>query len=134
MYTLSRNLLLFHGKSKCFTSLICAICLTYLYLWHVVLCLRYQQVIIFFNCRGSDCEPVVGKVTVMWPAGHGFEPWKQALAEILSKAAYNRSLWSDISSDPAYSKSLVHRAAFFCGSDCEPVVILKHQFFKSIIN
>ncbi|KAK4343415.1 hypothetical protein RND71_036509 [Anisodus tanguticus] len=37
--------------------------------------------------------------------------WKQQLAEMQGKAAYNRSLWSGPSPDPAHSGSLVHRAA-----------------------
>ncbi|XP_070055619.1 two pore potassium channel a-like isoform X4 [Nicotiana tomentosiformis] len=44
---------------------------------------------------------------------HGFEPWKQPLAEMQGKTAYNRPLWSSPSLDPAHSGSLVHRAALY---------------------
>ncbi|PHU05794.1 hypothetical protein BC332_26616 [Capsicum chinense] len=37
--------------------------------------------------------------------GHGFHPWEQPLAEMLGKAAYNRSLWSGPSPDLAHSGS-----------------------------
>ena len=36
-----------------------------------------------------------------WPWGHGFESWKQSLAEKQGKAVYKRPKWSDPSPDPA---------------------------------
>ncbi|XP_009801234.1 mitochondrial import inner membrane translocase subunit TIM22-4 isoform X1 [Nicotiana tabacum] len=44
--------------------------------------------------------------------GQGFEPWKQPLAKMQGKVAYNRPLWFSPSPDLAHSGSLVHRAPF----------------------
>ncbi|PHT88096.1 ABC transporter A family member 2 [Capsicum annuum] len=54
---------------------------------------------------------VTGKVAAMWPGGHGFKPWKQPLAEMQGKAAYNTPLWWGPSLDTAHSGS-------FSAPDC----------------
>ncbi|KAM3341946.1 hypothetical protein P3S68_026912 [Capsicum galapagoense] len=46
---------------------------------------------------------VTGKVSAI--GGHGFTPWKQPLAEIQGKVAYDKPLWWGPSPDTAHSGS-----------------------------
>ncbi|KAF3674589.1 putative peptidyl-prolyl cis-trans isomerase FKBP17-1, chloroplastic-like [Capsicum annuum] len=55
---------------------------------------------------GGMVTTVEGLVTKISERGHGFNPWKQPLAEMQGKAAYDTPLWWGPSPDTAHSGSL----------------------------
>ncbi|KAK4350557.1 hypothetical protein RND71_029870 [Anisodus tanguticus] len=67
-----------------------------------------EDVSLPLEISASERGEFFSKFSMTW--SHGFKPWKQPLAEMQGKAAYNRPLWSG---HPAHNGSLVHQAALF---------------------
>lgn len=65
-----------------------------------------------FSLSGKESLGETGKVVAMSPVDHGFKSWKQLLAEMQVKAAYDRPLRFGLLVTLCIAGDLVHQASF----------------------